>query len=1366
MKKKLLLTLIVFFGILHFSANAQIAGLTCNSAIAVPTLPYATTDNTANYGDTYDITQPSNCITTAGNYMGGNDVFYSYTPTTDESINIKMTPFAGWSGIFVYDGCVNLGVSCVAGVANGSSTIREIPALNVLAGHTYIIAISTFPTPQTVGYTLEIQNATSPNINCQAPTQLSVGTITPNSVSYSWNMTTNSSSWEVIALPCGTAPSSTSTGIITSTNTYTFNGLNASSCYSFYVRAICSATESSSWSTPLTVTTPALIIQPVCGEQFIDNGGINGNYANSSDNIYTICPNNAGDQVTVNFTFFDTEATWDGMYVYNGNSITSPQITSTNPAGNVPGNIAGAFWGNSIPGPFTSTSANGCLTFRFRSDPSVNKPGWVANVICAPAPTCLTPINVSVSNISLDTATVSWTETGTASQWEVLVLPSTAAAPTANTFGTLTSVNPYTITGLTSGIYKVYVRAVCSATDSSLWSNTATFSTTTCIAPSVNSVGNNSSNTTFGWSANNANQWEVLVLAAGSTAPTASSTGTIISTNSYQTSGLACGTTYLFYVRTICNPTTFSSWSVVTFTTANCVLTNGQAQNLYHCEDNGQYCFNLTDNDSNILGTSNAADFTIAYYASQADVAAQINQIITPFCLTNDSATIFVRITNIATQQSQIQTFVVSSQSYSTTVALSNINQCDDNADGIVIFDLTNNAQVTTLNTLTYYTSLVNATNEVNPITNPINYAVSTTVGSATIFIRETIANACDSIYSVQLIANTDCNLAHNCNQANSLCSALGNPFSNTHQGINAESGNNYGCLYTTPNPTWFYLPVSTAGTLNLTIEQSTSINFTSNNLDVDYIVYGPFTNPVSPCSAGLNQSNTVSCSYSAAAVEHPVIPNAQVGEYYLLMTTNFSNQAGFIRITMDPISTGAIDCSGIRLNAFLDSNNNGNQDNGESNFPLGQFHYNINSGTVHNITAPTGIYNIYETNGSNSYNFSYTVDPNYSSMYSISTASYSNVNVIIGGGMVTYNFPITITQSYNDLAVAILPMNAPRAGFNYQNKLYYTNLGNQTISNGTVTFNNSPATSIVSISQAGTNPITNGFTYDFTNLQPFEVRVITVTMAVPSIPTVSIGQLVTNTASIIPISGDVVPENNSYSSTEHIIAAYDPNDKMESHGDKIIFSGFNANDYLYYTIRFENTGSVSAINVSINDVLDAQLDESTVQVVTASHNYTMDRVGNGLTWNFNNIQLPVSVPETQIGKGFVTFKVKLKPGFAVGDIIPNTASIFFDTNPAIITNTFLTEFVSTLSNNSFTDGNFNMYPNPSHTSVQINLQNASEQIEKIIIYDVLGKIIKTQSAIASNLINLDVSNLPKGIYLVEITTDSNLRTTKKLVIN
>src|SRR5690606_22444249 len=50
---------------------------------------------------------------------------------------------------------------------------------------------------------------------------------------------------------------------------------------------------------------------------------------------------------------------------------------------NVPGGLAGGFWGNIIPGPFTATSPDGCLTFRFRSNDTVNSAGWTANIPCA-----------------------------------------------------------------------------------------------------------------------------------------------------------------------------------------------------------------------------------------------------------------------------------------------------------------------------------------------------------------------------------------------------------------------------------------------------------------------------------------------------------------------------------------------------------------------------------------------------------------------------------------------------------------------------------------------------------------------------------------------------------------------------------------------------------------------------------------------------------------------------------------------------------------------------------------------------------------------------------------------------------------------
>ncbi|WP_395052612.1 fibronectin type III domain-containing protein [Flavobacterium sp.] len=1537
MKKQLLLSLcaIIFSSI--FSSYSQV-GFTCSNPIAIASLPYQTSDNTSNYGDTYDVTQPTTCVSGL-NYMTGNDVFYSYTPTVNENLNIRLTPLAGWSGIFVYDGCSNINVACVAGVANSGSTLREIPQLSVLAGHTYIIAISTNATPQTVGYSLQIQNTP----NCLNPSQITSSSLTSNSINLSWNNPSSSTSWEVAVVSSGSAiptngtatstnvnfpvqnlisgtsfqayvrtvcsdgsyslwsapfsfttPASCSaptsivasnitstsanfswtnntnvsgyqyavqlaslttiptSGTTVSTNAAIITGLNSNTNYKMYVRSICTNQTFSGWSIPITFTTtvscgiPTQIVSsnisntaatfswlnstsvdhweyavqltsvttqpttgisttnntvsisdlilgnsyrfyirayctnqtysawtnivfatlsppletPVCGGTFIDNGGLNAFYYNSSDSTVTINPTNAGEVVTVTFTSYDTENNFDGLYVYNGSSINSPIISS----GTVGGSVPGAFTGTTIPGPFTSTSTDGSLTFRFKSDSSINKAGWNANVTCGLPPTCPKPILNSVTNLTYVGGTVSWTETGNASQWEIIVLPSTAPVPNTTAVGTLTTSNPFVITGLTGIIHKVYIRSVCSANDISLWSSPLILSPTVCTAPVIS---NTAGTTNFNWNANSSTQWEVIVLPSSEPFPTASSSGIMLSTNSYQATGLTCGIGYKIYVRSYCNSTFFSSWSSLSFTTSVCNLTNGQAVNMTNCSDSGTNCFDLSSNTPNILGTTNSSDLTITYYGSSSDATNQINALPNSYCITNTTQTIFARINKISTQHSQIVNFTLTSQSVLGAISLTAIGQCDDNNDGFVIFDLTNNPQIITSNTLSYYASYTNAIIASSPITNPTVYSVSINNASTIIFIRESIENGCDKIYSLQLAANSNCNLAYNCNLANSLCSALGVPFTNTRQGISAETGNgnNYGCLGSTPNPTWFYLPVSTAGTLNLTIEQSTTINFTTNNLDVDYIVYGPFTNPVTPCTTGLNQSNTVSCSYSAAPVEYPIIPNAQVGEYYLLMVTNFSNQPGFIRINMNTTSTGAIDCSGLRLNAFLDTNSNGSQDNDEINFPLGQFHHAVNDGELHNVIAPTGIYNIYDISGTNSYDFNYTINPEYSSMYSISNASYSNVNVIIGGGMITYNFPISIIQNYNDLAVVLVPFNAPRAGTSYKNKLVYANVGNQTIPSGTVTFNNNNETTISSISQVGTSSITNGFTYDFSNLLPFESREITITMQVPPIPTVAIGQLLTNTASIVPLTDDVVVSNNSSSLTQGVIAAYDPNDKMESHGEKILFSSFNQNDFLYYTIRFENTGNASAINVSVTDVLDSKIDETTLQMISSSHNYTMDRVATGLTWRFNNIQLPVSVADTNIGKGYITFKVKLKSGFTVGDVIPNTASIYFDSNPAIVTNTFNTEFVSALANANFNTSSFNLFPNPATNSVQIKLSNDNSSLKNIVIYDMIGKTIQSISNINSNETIVDISNFSKGMYLVEITNDNLLKEVKKLIV-
>jgi len=258
---------------------------------------------------------------------------------------------------------------------------------------------------------------------------------------------------------------------------------------------------------------------------------------------------------------------------------------------------------------------------------------------------------------------------------------------------------------------------------------------------------------------------------------------------------------------------------------------------------------------------------------------------------------------------------------------------------------------------------------------------------------------------------------------------------------------------------------------------------------------------------------------------------------------------------------------------------------------------------------------------------------------------------------------------------------------------------------------------------------------------------------------------LLTNTASIVPLSGDVVPENNSAVNSQIIIGAYDPNDKMEAHGERILYASFSTNDYLTYTIRFENTGTANAENVRVNDVLDAGLDANTIRMVSASHSYVMDRVGNNVNWIFEDIQLPPSVANTNIGKGYITFQIKPLSGFAVGDIIPNTASIYFDFNPPIITNTFNTEFVQQLGIDEFENNSFVFYPNPVSDWLTISVRG-NATIAGVTVYDVLGKMVFAQQASNLSTQTIDLSAVSKGIYLIEVTTDTNHKVIKKLIVD
>ena len=145
------------------------------------------------------------------------------------------------------------------------------------------------------------------------------------------------------------------------------------------------------------------------------------------------------------------------------------------------------------------------------------------------------------------------------------------------------------------------------------------------------------------------------------------------------------------------------------------------------------------------------------------------------------------------------------------------------------------------------------------------------------------------------------------CASANPFCTSQTYTVPNT-TGVPSLGGNGiYGCLGSTPNPAWYYLQVQTAGDIIIGISQTTTGGA---GIDVDYAVWGPFTSLATACN-GLSAANNISCSFSPDPTETATILNAQPGQYYIILLTNYSDDPG--TITFQQVGgTGQSSCATI----------------------------------------------------------------------------------------------------------------------------------------------------------------------------------------------------------------------------------------------------------------------------------------------------------------------------------------------------------------------------------------------------------------------------------------------------------------------
>ena len=112
-----------------------------------------------------------------------------------------------------------------------------------------------------------------------------------------------------------------------------------------------------------------------CSGTFVDSGGEATTYSGNQSFTYTICPENAGQLVQLEFTAFATQTGADIMTIYNAADTLDPATS----LGDFSGDAAADSPQTVIA---TVDNTSGCLTIVFTSNAGVNLDGWAANISC------------------------------------------------------------------------------------------------------------------------------------------------------------------------------------------------------------------------------------------------------------------------------------------------------------------------------------------------------------------------------------------------------------------------------------------------------------------------------------------------------------------------------------------------------------------------------------------------------------------------------------------------------------------------------------------------------------------------------------------------------------------------------------------------------------------------------------------------------------------------------------------------------------------------------------------------------------------------------------------------------------------------
>jgi len=405
------------------------------------------------------------------------------------------------------------------GISTGASDVWLVnanhQATHYTAGQSTTISTGTWPDVNR--YYL----FSAPIISCPKVTGIAISNLTSTSADLEWVPVGTESSWDIyITTSASSVPNdnTTPTDYAYTTPSYTMT-LNPSTTYYVYVRANCDGGEVSQWrgysfNTPCepittlpftenfdsytgaTSTSASTSNLPVCWSHI--NAGTSTSYSGYPI-IYNSSSYAASGSNLLRFYTYTTAGTYDdqmailpqidptiypinnlqlsfdarnnGTYTFKVvvGVITNPSDKTTFVPIDTITTISNTY--NSYEFPFSQyTGSDGFIAIMgMQPTTSTYYSGYIDNIVVDIIPSCIRPNQVSATNTTASSITLTWNERGTATNWNIEYGP--AGFIQGN--GTTLQANsiPFTVTGLDAGtVYDFYVQSDCDGGDESYWS--------------------------------------------------------------------------------------------------------------------------------------------------------------------------------------------------------------------------------------------------------------------------------------------------------------------------------------------------------------------------------------------------------------------------------------------------------------------------------------------------------------------------------------------------------------------------------------------------------------------------------------------------------------------------------------------------------------------------------------------------------------------------------------------------------------------------------------------------------------------------------------------------------------------------------